>query len=108
ATAALAVAGGPFYARGIDFVEQDLRDKLKRLRINARNLRAYLVAWSIAVVALPLGFWIGLNPLVFGGLFAIMLVCVPAYAIPRMAETRRFKIEDQLADAMVSLASAIK
>jgi tight adherence protein B len=37
-----------------------------------------------------------------------MLFCIPWYLIRRRAERRRMQIEDQLADAMVSLASAIK
>lgn len=108
ATAMLWVAGGAYYERGLEFIEQDLRDKLRRLRISTRNLHRWLVSWTIAVVAILLGFWLGLNSLVFGILFAMLLICVPWYAIRRMAEVRRFKIEDQLADAMVSLASAIK
>lgn len=108
AAAMLGVSGGPFYAQGLDFIERDLREKLKRLRINTHRLRAYLVAWSIAVVATILIFWIVLDALVIGVLFAVLLVCGPWYVIRRMAELRKMRIEDQLADAMVSLASAIK
>ena len=39
---------------------------------------------------------------------AAFLACVPWYLLRRMAERRRQKIEDQLADAMVTLANAVR
>lgn len=103
-----AYAGHDYYLSGMAYVEQDLRDKLRRLRISTRHLRKYVTAWSIAVVATFLAFWLALGAPIFGVMFAVMLVCGPWYIIRRMAEARRLKIEDQLADAMVSLAGAIK
>jgi tight adherence protein B len=38
----------------------------------------------------------------------VLLIAVPWYVVRRLAEARRQKIEDQLADAMVTLSSAIK
>jgi tight adherence protein B len=103
-----AFAGRESIGAGLAFVEDDLRDKLRRLRVNTRNLHKWIVAWAIAVAAALLGFSIALDSIPFGLLFAILLVCVPWYIVRRMAERRRLRIEDQLADAMVSLASAIK
>jgi tight adherence protein B len=103
-----AFAGRESIGAGLAFVEDDLRDKLRRLRVNTRNLHKWIVAWAIAVAAALLGFSIALDSIPFGLLFAILLVCVPWYIVRRMAEKRRLRIEDQLADAMVSLASAIK
>jgi tight adherence protein B len=103
-----AVAGEEFFSAGITYVEDDLRDKLRRLRVNTRGLHKWIMAWAAAVVGGLLGFTFALDSLPFGLLFAILLVCVPWYLVRRMAERRRLRIEDQLADAMVSLSSAIK
>ena len=108
ATAGLAYAGADSYGRGLDFVESDLRDKLRRLRINTRNLRNTLIAWVAFVVGVFLVMWIALDLLILGLTIVALLVCLPWYLIRRMAEKRKEKIEDQLADAMVSLSSAVK
>ncbi|HLJ12733.1 MAG TPA: type II secretion system F family protein [Planctomycetaceae bacterium] len=104
----LAIAGESYFARGMAYVEDDLRDKLRRLRVNTRPLHRWVVAWVIAVFGGLLGFTIAAGSLPFGIVFAVTLVCVPWYLVRRTAERRRLRIEDQLADAMVSLASAIK
>jgi tight adherence protein B len=108
AVALAAVAGEEFFSAGIAYVEDDLRDKLRRLRVNTRGLHKWIMAWAAAVVGGLLGFTFALDSLPFGLVFAILLVCVPWYLVRRMAERRRLRIEDQLADAMVSLSSAIK
>jgi tight adherence protein B len=101
-------AGEEFFSTGMAYVEDDLRDKLRRLRVNTRALHKWIVAWAITVVAALLGFSFALDSVPFGLLFAVMLICVPWYVVRRMAEKRRLRIEDQLADAMVSMSSAIK
>jgi Flp pilus assembly protein TadB len=106
--ATLSIAGRDWFARGLGFIEDDLRDKLRRLRVSTRSLHKWVIAWVLAIVAALLGFTIGAGSLPFGIMFAVMLVCVPWYVVRRMAEKRRWRIEDQLADAMVSLSSAIK
>jgi tight adherence protein B len=108
AVAIAAVAGEEYFSQAIGYVEDDLRDKLRRLRINTRSLHKWIIAWSVAVIGGLLGFTIAVGSLPFGVLFAVTLVCVPWYIVRRMAEKRRLRIEDQLADAMVSLSSAIK
>ena len=101
------LAGRDSIGQGIAFIEGDLRDKLRRLRVSTRRLHAWVVAWMFAVLATLLGFFlVGNIPL--GILLAILLLCVPWYLVRRRAEIRRLQIEDQLADAMVALASAIK
>jgi len=55
-----------------------------------------------------LSFLLILDSFVFALLFSGLLVAGPWYIVRRMAETRREKIEDQLADAMVGLSSAIR
>ncbi len=101
-------AGGGYYHAGLEFIERDLRDKLRRLRVNTKNLGKYLTAWIIALAATFLGLSIGLRSPIFGVMFSALMICGPWYLIRRMAERRRLKIEDQLADAMVALSSAIK
>jgi tight adherence protein B len=104
----LSYAGQGAFAQALRFVETDLRDKLRRLRVNTRRLHSYLVAWVVTVAGTPLVFWLVFGSLAFGLLFGVFLICAPWYLIRRMAEQRRQRIEDQLADAMVSLSSAIK
>lgn len=108
AVAVAAIAGEQYFSQAIGYVEDDLRDKLRRLRVNTRSLHKWIIAWSIVVIGGLLGFTIAAGSLPFGVVFAVTLVCVPWYIVRRMAEKRRLRIEDQLADAMVSLSSAIK
>jgi tight adherence protein B len=103
-----ALAGHEILADGVAFIENDLRDKLRKLRVSTRHLHGWVVAWLIAIVATFLGFTVGAGSLPFGVTFGLMLFCVPWYWVRRRVEKRRLQIEDQLADAMVSLASAIK
>lgn len=103
----LGYSGDEYFLYGYRFVEKDLRDKLRRLRVGTANLHRWLIVWLIAVAATLFGLWIAGYPL-FGLFFSCLIVGVPWYVIRRMAELRKQKIEDQMADAMVSLASAIK
>lgn len=102
------LAGEPYYRRGLDYMEADFKDKLRLLRIHSQHLRRWLIAWSLLVLATFLGLTVVLASLPLGVTSALLLVASPWYILRRMAETRRMKIEDQLADAMVSLASAIR
>jgi len=108
ATALGTYAGEPYFGRALGFVEDDLRDKLRRLRVNTRSLHKWVIAWTIAIFGGLFGLTIGFDSLPFGILFAVLLICVPWYQVRRMAERRRLRIEDQLADAMVALSSAIR
>ncbi|MFM8582745.1 MAG: type II secretion system F family protein [Planctomycetaceae bacterium] len=101
------VAGG-YFRDALAWVEGDLRDKLRRLRVDTRRLRGWVVAWVVAVVGVGLGFLLIAGSVPFALLFSLLLVCVPWYTVRRLAEQRRQKIEDQLADSMVSLSSAIR
>jgi tight adherence protein B len=108
AAAFLSYAGGQYFARALDAVERDLADKLRRLRASTRSLRKYLIAWLIVMGGVFFGFWLGLNSLIFALLIVAFLAVTPWYLLRRMAERRRQKIEDQLADAMVMLANAVR
>ena len=102
-----------WFARGslawaFAFVERDLAEKLRRLRTSTRRLRGYLIAWLMITAIVTATFVILWDSVVFGLLAAAFLVCAPWYLLRRMAEQRRQKIEDQLADAMVALANAVR
>jgi tight adherence protein B len=96
------------YWQLLDRVEDDFREKLRRMRVSTRRLRKWLVAWSISIAATLVGLWLGFDALAFGVTGAAILAGVPWYIVRRMAEKRKLQIEDQLADAMVALSSAIK
>ena len=108
AMAALSYAGGGYFALALDALERDMADKLRRLRASTGNLRKYLIGWLIAVVCAFFGVWLGLNSLVFAMLVLVFLAAAPWYLLRRMAERHRQRIEDQLADAMVTLANAVR
>ena len=103
-----ALAGRSTYSQVIDFVEDDLTDKLRRLRLRTDSLRKYLVSWTIVVSATAAVLLVVAGSLIFAVTAAVLLVSLPWYVLRRLAETRRLLIEDQLADAMVSLSNAIK
>ncbi|MBN2473592.1 MAG: type II secretion system F family protein [Pirellulales bacterium] len=101
-------SGREYYAQALDAVERDLAEKLRRIRASTANLRKYLTAWLIVIGGTFVGFWIGLDNLVFGVLVCLFLLSAPWYLLRRMAEKHRQRIEDQLADAMVTLANAVR
>ncbi|HZL89349.1 MAG TPA: type II secretion system F family protein [Pirellulaceae bacterium] len=100
--------GREYYFQGLDFVEKDLGEKLRSLRIVTKRLRAWLILWSIGLVALLVGLGYLLDSLALALTFAVLLACLPWYVIRRMALSRKAQIESQLADAMVTFSSAIK
>lgn len=104
----LAFFGRAWVVRGWMFVESDIADKLRRLRASTRHLRSYLIGWIIAITATFFGFLLALNNIVLATLIGGMLFCAPWFLLRRMAERHRVKIEDQLADAMVTMANAVR
>ena len=108
AVAMATYAGSEYYARGLEFVETDIREKLRRLRVTTPRLHVYLKVWVWLVLATLVFMAVFLDLPVLGLAVAALLIGLPWYILRRMAEARRLKIEDQLADAMVSLSSAIK
>jgi tight adherence protein B len=104
----LPYVAGHYYERGLRFVEVDIRDKLRQLRIVSKRLRYWLVAWSILVVASFFTLTVVFASFPIGIVIGVLEIALPWYILRRMALHRRQQIEDQLADAMVSLSSAIK
>lgn len=90
------------------FVERDVADKLRALRITTKSLPTLLLAWlaSIAVTFLTLGFFFH-SPLI-ALLICLLMATLPWYVIRRLAQGRRQAIEDQLADAMVSFSNGVR
>jgi tight adherence protein B len=108
AAAGFVYAGADTFSGGLDFVEADFRDQLRRLRMPTTHLRKLLLAWFAVAVAGFLLLWLAADVPVLGFSVATLLICLPWYVIRRIAEKRRDQIEDQLADAMVGLAGATK
>lgn len=102
------LSGGEYVGMAFAFIERDFADKLRRLRAPVRHLRAYLLAWLFLVIALFLLFAIVFENMVFAVLTAVFLLAAPWYLLRRMAERRRRRIEEQLADAMVTFTNAIR
>lgn len=106
--ALLSWAGDPYYTQGLDRAEGAFREKLKRLRVYPRHLRASIIAWCSFVVGHFLLMALVFDIPIIGLVLSMLLLGVPWYLVKRWAERRRELIEDQLADSMVSLSSAIK
>lgn len=108
ATALFAWAGAPYYGRKFDQLEGSFRERLRRLRIPTTSLRQLLIGWFVAIGLLFLSMWIVMNLFVLGFVVCALLLYIPWYLVKRLAARRRLMIEDQLADSMVSLSSAVK
>jgi tight adherence protein B len=106
--AMLAWGGEPYYTQFLDRTEAAFREKLKRLRVYPRHLRASIVVWCIFVTGHFLLMALVFDIPIIGLLLSMLLLGFPWYLVKRWAERRRELIEDQLADSMVSLSSAIK
>lgn len=96
------------YWNGLSRLETDIRDKLRALRVSPKNLRRWLVAWSLLILFSFLTLTVVFASLPIGLVTAGLLGTLPWHVLKVMAEKRKQQIEDQLADAMVSLSSAIK
>ncbi len=108
AVAAAALFCRDYFAWAFGVVERDVAEKLRRLRISTRPLRRWLIVWLAVTGGVFFGFLVVLDSIVFAVLTSAILLFVPWFLVRRMAEKRRLKIEDQMADAMVTLASAVR
>jgi tight adherence protein B len=101
-------AGRDAAARLLDAVQADLDGRLRSLRIATQQLRRWIGCW-MAFVALVFFFvWLGLDLFVIAAFAALLMLAGPWYLVRRLAATRRQKIEDQLADAMVMFSNGVK
>lgn len=97
-----------YYSRAIDYVQRDLSDKLRRMRVPTQNLRRYLNVWVAIIVLTACALWIGVDSAVFALMTGVLMAALPWYVVRRLAQRRKERIEDQLADGMVAFASSIK
>lgn len=104
----MAWAGADIWGSGLDYLERDFKAKFRRLRVCVKRLRTIILSWLAMVGVFFASLWIFLNLPVLGFVAAVILFCLPWYLVRRTARRRKEKIEDQLADAMVSMASAIQ
>jgi tight adherence protein B len=90
------------------WVERDVEDKLRALRIVPKSLPALLIGWlaAIAITFLVLGLL--LQSPIIALLICLFMTALPWYVVRRLAERRRQAIEDQLADAMVSFSNGVR
>lgn len=109
----LCVAGIAFMNQGnyvllIDSIEKDLTKRLRTLRIKLPNLRLLVQVWIGIVGSMFFLLGIGFDSFPLSFTLAVLLCAGPWYMVRRMATTRRQKIEDQLADAMVMFSSGVR
>jgi tight adherence protein B len=107
--AAAAAGWGVMTADGgwLDDLERNWANQLRRLRISTSRLRIYLICWLITA-AVGVLLWVGMGSPLFAACAIGLLLSVPWLILRNLAARRHEKIEDQLADAMVSLSSAIR
>ena len=108
ATAAAAYAADQYAVLAFKAVERDIADKLRRLHRSTGSVRKYLVAWLVVIGFTFVGFWIATGGVVLAAMAVMFMAATPWYLLRRMAQRHRQRIEDQLADAMVTLANAVR
>ncbi len=108
--AAAAAGWGMLTADGgwLDDLEHKWADQLRRIRISTSHLRIYLICWLSLTTAVGVLLWVGMGSPLFAACAIGLLLSVPWLILRNLAARRHEKIEDQLADAMVSLSSAIR
>lgn len=92
----------------LDDLERQWADQLRRLRISTTRLRIYLICWLSITAAVGILLWVGMGSPLFAACAIGLLLSVPWLILRNLATRRHEQIEDQLADAMVSLSSAIR
>jgi tight adherence protein B len=101
-------AGREELVRGFDYVERDVADKLRALRISTKSLRAALLVWIAGIVLILVVLGLVLHSLIFAVAICLLLAALPWYIVRRLAQRRRQMIEDQLADSMVAFSNGVR
>lgn len=96
------------YLTTVSWVEKDIARRLRTLRLKLPFLRWFIHAWLGIVGALVVLLGIGLDSFPLAITLALLVCAGPWYLIRQTAKTRRQRIEDQLADAMVMFSSGIR
>ena len=92
----------------LDELERKWAAQLRKLRYSTLRLRVYLICWLGITGAVGVLLWVGMGAPLFAVCAIGLLLSVPWLILRNLAARRQEKIEDQLADAMVSLSSAIR
>lgn len=92
----------------LDYVEENVGEKLRAMRIGTVHLRKLLALWMYLMVIVLFGFWFGYGSPIFGLVGLILMGPIPWLILQRMAKRRKEKIEDQLAGSMTTLSGAIR
>ena len=109
-----AAAGGiTWYSREgvglmLNGIEENVREKLKAMRLSTPHLRGYLTGWVYLLAIIFFVIWFGYGKPIFAVLALALLGPLPYYLLARMAFERKQKIEDQLSGSMTTLSSAIR
>src|SRR5262245_327390 len=108
AAALAGYAGRDWLNRGFAWIEHDVGDKLRALRMAPRSLRRLLIAWIVTIASVFAALGVVIESPVLALCICSILACLPWYLVRRLAERRRQQIEDQLADAMVSFSNGVR
>jgi len=108
AAGAAVFAGRSNYESLVERVEADLRERLRALRVPTQFLRRRIHLWIAVTGIVFFSVWIGLDSFVFAVLAASLMCAGPWLLVRRIAMQRKIKIEDQMADAMMSFSSAVR
>lgn len=108
AVAVASVAGRSGYELALDFVQRDLTEKLRRLRLPYQNLRRYLYLWTALTLICFAVVFVGVENAWFAVLLVVAMICLPWFLLRRASQRYKEKIEDQLADGMVTFSSSIR
>lgn len=90
------------------WIERDVGEKLRALRIAPKSLHGLLIGWLATMAAIFLMLGLLLHSPVIALLVCALFAALPWYIVRRLAERRRQAIEDQLADAMVSFSNGVR
>ncbi len=108
ATSLLAYSLRDVWLRTFAFVERDVAEKLRALRISTTSLRTWLMIWAGTIAAILVVLGLALQSLILATAICLVLAGLPWYIVRRLAESRRQQIENQLADAMVSFSNGVR
>ncbi|MEM9943845.1 MAG: type II secretion system F family protein [Planctomycetota bacterium] len=89
-------------------IEENIRLQLKAMRIATPHLRTYLTCYLYFAITVFFGVCFGYGSLIFACLSIALLIPFPYFMLNKMAQSRRDKIEDQLANSMTTLSNAIR
>ncbi len=96
------------YGTWIDFVERDLAARLRLMRAYPPQLRRWINMWVAIVVVTFFVLLVGLDSPMIAILMGVVSATGPWYIVRRLSQIRHLKIEDPLADAMVTFSSGIR